>query len=89
MIFQTSLTSLLKASQSTGEVTKDLEKRLADVISDIDRRLKNLENRVSKIPDPFVLYYKEPGKSDYVKINETLDDLHVRLNILETLTFES
>lgn len=55
---------------------------MIDVIGDIDRRLKNLESRVSKIPDPFVLYYKPPGE-EYKKINEALDDLYCRLNIME------
>lgn len=58
---------------------------MIDVIGDIDRRLKNLESRVSKIPDPFVLYYKPPGE-EYKKINEALDDLYCRLNIIEMLT---
>jgi len=40
---------------------------------------------VGEIPDPFVLYYKEPGASDYVKVNEALDDMYGRINILETL----
>lgn len=57
---------------------------MIDVIGDIDRRLKNLESRVSKIPDPFVLYYKPPGE-EYKKINEALDDLYCRLNIMEML----
>lgn len=52
------------------------------MISDIDRRLQNLEERVGKIPDPFVLYYRPPG-DDYRKINEVLDDLYARLNTLE------
>ena len=50
-----------------------------------NERLVQLETRVGKIPDPLVLYYKEPGKEEYVKINETLDDLHIRLNTLESL----
>jgi hypothetical protein len=37
---------------------------------------------VSGIPDPFVLYYRPPGE-DYKKINEVLDDVYGRLNILE------
>lgn len=61
---------------------KDLEKRLIDVINDIDRRLSALEVRMSAIPDPFVLYYRPPGQ-DYKKINEALDDVFSRLNILE------
>jgi hypothetical protein len=56
------------------------------VVNDIDRRLRALEDRVGKIPDPFVLYYKPPGENDYQKINESLDDLYVRLNILEMVT---
>lgn len=55
---------------------------MIEVISDIDRRLQNLEERVGKIPDPFVLYYRPPG-DDYRKINEVLDDLYARLNTLE------
>jgi hypothetical protein len=62
----------------------DLENRLLHVISDIDRRLQNLENRIGKIPDPFVLYYRAPG-GDYKKINEILDDVHGRINMLELL----
>ena len=52
------------------------------VVNDIDRRLRALEDRVGKIPDPFVLYYRPPGE-DYKKINEVLDDVYGRLNILE------
>ena len=63
---------------------QNLEKRIVDVVSDIDRRLTALESRMSKIPDPFVLYYKAPGE-DYKKINECLDDLYCRINILEML----
>ena len=61
---------------------RDLENRLIDVVNDIDRRLSALEERVSGIPDPFVLYYRPPGE-DYKKINEVLDDVYGRLNILE------
>jgi len=63
-------------------VVKDLERRLIDVVNDVDRRLSALEARMSGIPDPFVLYYRPPGE-DYKKINEALDDLFSRLNILE------
>jgi ABC-type Fe3+-hydroxamate transport system substrate-binding protein len=59
-----------------------LENRLIDVVNDIDRRLSALEERVGGIPDPFVLYYRPPGE-DYKKINEVLDDVYGRLNILE------
>ena len=59
-----------------------------NAINDIDRRLKNLESRMSKIPDPFVLYYKPPGEDDYQKINESLDDLFARINTLEAVMFE-
>jgi len=41
-----------------------------------------LENRIAKIPDPFILLYRPPGK-DYQKINVVLDDIHERLNRLE------
>ena len=61
---------------------RDLENRLIDVVNDIDRRLSALEERVGGIPDPFVLYYRPPGE-DYKKINEVLDDVYGRLNILE------
>ena len=56
------------------------------VVNDIDRRLRALEDRVGKIPDPVVLYYKPPGENDYQKINESLDDLYARINILEMVT---
>ena len=63
---------------------KDLENRLIQVVSDIDRRLQNLEVRVGKIPDPFVLYYRPPS-GEYKKINEILDDMHNRINMVELL----
>ena len=71
---------MLKKAQ--GE--KDLENRLIQVVSDIDRRLQNLEVRVGKIPDPFVLYYRPPS-GEYKKINEILDDMHNRINMVELL----
>ena len=63
---------------------KDLENRLIQVVSDIDRRLQNLEVRVGKIPDPFVLYYRPPS-GEYKKINEILDDMYNRINMVELL----
>lgn len=59
-----------------------MEERLISVISDIDQRLQKLEERIAKIPDPFILYYRPPD-GEYRKINEVLDDLHGRLNTLE------
>lgn len=59
-----------------------MENKVTTVVNDIDRRLKALEERVGTIPDPFVLYYRAPGE-DYKKINEVLDNVHGRLNILE------
>lgn len=76
------MTLILENSQISQRQAKDLENRLISVVNDIDRRLSALEDRVSKIPDPFVLYYRPPGE-DYKKINEVLDDVHGRLNILE------
>ena len=61
-----------------------MENRLIQVVSDIDRRLQNLEVRVGKIPDPFVLYYRPPS-GEYKKINEILDDMHNRINMVELL----
>lgn len=52
-------------------------------LSVLERRISDLEERVGKIPDPFVLYYKPPEHEGYQKIDEVLDDLHVRLNMLE------
>lgn len=63
-----------------------METKLNQVIDDIDQRLKALEKRVAGIPDPFVLYYKPPGENEYQKINESLDDLYARINILEVFT---
>jgi hypothetical protein len=65
-----------------------LENKVTTVVNDIDRRLKALEERVGTIPDPFVLYYKAPGESEHKKINESLDNLYARLNILEAMTFD-
>ena len=80
MKYQSPLTLLLKSNQQSEE----LENRLIQVINDIDRRLQNLEERVGKIPDPFVLYYRPPGE-DYKKINEVLDNIHARINTLEMI----
>ena len=38
---------------------------------------------MSKIPDPFVIYYKEPGKEEYSKLNETLDNLYAEIEKLK------
>lgn len=54
-----------------------------DLANPILNRIEKLEEKQSKIPDPFVLYYKPPKHEDYVKIDEVLDNLHVRLNNLE------
>lgn len=59
---------------------KDLETKLQV----IDIRLNSIEKRVGKIPDPFVLYYRPPNKTDYVKIHEYLNDVHARLESLES-----
>lgn len=72
---------MLESSQG-NQNQKDLENRLIDVVNDIDRRLNALEERMSGIPDPFVLYYRPPAQ-EYKKINEVLDDVYGRLNILE------
>lgn len=44
--------------------------------------MNKLEARMAKIPEPFVLMYRPPGK-EHQKINVVLDDLHNRLNMLE------
>lgn len=53
------------------------------MLRDLERRVSNLEERVSKIPDPLVLYYRAPDRDKHEKINEVLDDMYTRLNILE------
>ena len=52
------------------------------MMNPLKERLMYLENRIAKIPDPFILLYRPPGK-DYQKINVVLDDIHERLNRLE------
>lgn len=42
-----------------------------------------LEKRIGKIPDPFVIYYREPGKEDYSKLNEALDNLYKEIENLK------
>lgn len=64
---------------------KDLENRLTLILNDIETRLLNLEERVGKIPDPFVLYYKTPESDKHEKIADVLDHIHIRLNMLEEL----
>lgn len=59
------------------------EGKIAAIVNDIERRLNNLENRVSKIPDPFTLYYRAPENEKHQRIDEVLDHIHIRLNMLE------
>lgn len=63
--------------------SRAFEGRVSAIINDIERRLSNLEKRVSKIPDPFTLYYRAPENEGYQKIDEVLDHIHIRLNMLE------
>jgi hypothetical protein len=65
-----------------------LERKLNLVLKDLERRIANLEKRVEKIPDPFVLYYKPPGEDDYQKINHALDMLYAKINMLETMVYD-
>lgn len=64
---------------------RNLENRVAVILNDVERRLLNLEERVGKIPDPFMLYYKAPTDERHQKITDVLDDVHTRLNILEDM----
>ena len=64
---------------------RDLENQLALILNDIERRLLNLEERVGKIPDPFMLYYKAPESDTHEKITDVLDYIHTRIGILETM----
>lgn len=65
----------LTTDQKIELVMKDLE--------EIKSRLRVLEDRVNKIPDPFVIYYKEPGKEEYSKLNEALDTLFLEIEKLK------
>lgn len=49
----------------------------------LKERVAYLEARMDKIPDPFVIYYREPGKEGYSKLNEALDNLHADLEKLK------
>lgn len=81
MKYQSRLTLLLKSLQTEN----NLEIKLTQVLSDIDRRLQNLEERVGKIPDPFVLYYRPPERDSHEKISDVLDDIHIRIGMLEEM----
>lgn len=61
---------------------KSLEKAVKDLANPILSRIERLEQKQS---EQFVLYYKPPKHEDYQKINEVLDNLHLRLNKLEEL----
>lgn len=52
-------------------------------LESIKSRLSVLEERISKIPDPFVIYYREPGSKDYSKLNEALDNLYKEIENLK------
>lgn len=52
-------------------------------LESIRSRLSVLEERISKIPDPFVIYYREPGNKDYSKLNEALDNLYKEIENLK------
>lgn len=58
--------------------------QLMSEIEELKQRVIQLESAIRKIPDPFVIYYKPPGHESHVKLNESLDDLHERINKLET-----
>lgn len=49
----------------------------------IKNRLSVLEERIGKIPDPFVIYYREPGNKEYSKLNEALDNLYKEIENLK------
>lgn len=68
------------------------DQKLDSIISElgsIRTRLSILEQRMSKIPDPFVIYYKEPGKEEYSKLNEALDNLYTEIENLKDGTSKS
>ncbi len=75
-IWKTSLSNLLQSS--TNPQVKVLEDRLQN----LEKRIRRVEERIAKIPDPFVVFYRPPGR-DYVKLNEALDELYDKLNIIE------
>jgi hypothetical protein len=52
-------------------------------LESVKSRLSVLEERISKIPDPFVIYYKEPGNKEYSKLNEALDNLYKEIENLK------
>jgi hypothetical protein len=57
---------------------KDLEVNLQN----LEKRIKRAEDRLTQIPHPFVILYRPPNQ-EYVKLNEALDSLFDRLNIIE------
>lgn len=62
---------------------KEFEGKVGAIVNDIEMRLNKIEERVGKIPDPFVMYYRAPENEKHQKIDEVLDHIHIRLNMLE------
>lgn len=55
---------------------------MEEKLQNLEKRVKRAEGRLAQIPHPFVILYRPPN-SEYVKLNEALDTLFDRLNIVE------
>lgn len=64
--------------------TKFQTQKLEISINKIEEKIKRIEYRLSKIPDPFIIMYRPPGQN-YKKIDEILDDIHIRIGMLEEM----
>jgi hypothetical protein len=58
---------------------------LESKLSIIEIRLDSIEKRVGKIPDPFVLFYKSPESDKHQNITNVLDNIHIRIGLLEKM----
>ena len=53
-------------------------------LQNLEKRIRKIEERLTKLPDPFIIMYKPPEGEDYVKLNEALDVLYDKINSLES-----
>jgi 3'-phosphoadenosine 5'-phosphosulfate sulfotransferase len=67
----------------------EFEVRVTAILNNIENRLNKLEERISKVPDPFVLYYRPPKNEKHLKVNEALDTVFTRIEILEDRIYDS
>lgn len=65
--------------------TKFQTQKLEISINKIEEKIKRIEYRLSKIPDPFIIMYRPPERDSHEKISDVLDDIHIRIGMLEEM----